>query len=407
MSQNVFTILFLCFFTFSFCSSQTAVDKAVEALVNDPGMKHGSFSFCLIDVESGKEIAGYNSQKSLIPASSLKVVTTATALEILGSDYRFKTNLEYDGELNNGVLEGNLYIKGFGDPTLGSPDFEAADNLETILTKFYRAIKTAGIEEIRGQVVGDGSYFDYAANGRTWIWEDLGNYYGAGAFGLNIHENLFFIKFQQESKLGATPPIAIIEPDIPNLLLFNELQSAKKGSGDNAYIFNGPQSYTGYIRGTIPVGNKLFTIKGAIPDPPFMTAHLLLNFMKEKGVVINGWATTQQELEREGITTNDRKIIYTHQSPTLNTIIKKTNLKSVNLYCEAMLRAIGKEQNGNHNAKSGIAYIQEHWKRKGVSTNGWFLEDGSGLSPRNSVSTYQLAIILQKVAKTPDLFQSD
>lgn len=387
-------VLFLSLYNGLF--AQSKIETAIQNLVNEPVLKNGLVGVAVIDVASGKLIAGHNASISLTPASSLKVVTTGAALAILGADFRFETKLEYDGTIDaNGMLSGNLYLTGFGDPTLGSKEFEAVPDLESIMELFCTEIQKAGIKEIKGLVVGDASYFGTEASGRTWAYEDLGNYYGAGAYGLNIMENMFYAKLQQKGKLGSQPGIAKLDPVIPNFFIINELSSAEKGTGDNAYIFGAPYNYTAYIRGTIPVGTGTFTIKGAIPDPPFMAAHSLLYALTKKGIKTSRVATTQLQLDLEKQQRQKRITIYTHQSPSLKEIVKETNIKSVNLFCEAMLRMLGKKEKGEGTPEAGIEVLMEFWQKKGLVTDGFFIEDGSGLSPYTVVSTQHLATVMR------------
>ena len=400
---------FVFFFTIILFSangwSQTSLNKAISKLANDPVLQFGRLGISVIDVESGREIAGYQSNKTMVPASSLKVLTTGVALDVLGSDFTFKTALQYDGTIDaDGTLHGNIYIKGYGDPTLGSHQFEEAMSLEIVLQKMVEAIQKKGIKKINGKIIGDGAYFDSTVNGRTWLWEDLGNYYGAGAWGLNFHENLYFLRFQQNPKLGGQPEIVETTPLIPNLLLINEVKSGERNSGDNAYIFGSPYSYTRFIRGTIPIGNELFTIKGSIPDPPFFAAFSLMNAMEAAGIQTNHQATSQAQLSLDGFLTKDRSTILTLSSPKLSKIVSITNLKSINLYCESLLRMLGQKEKGEGSAEAGLEVIYEYLKNKGINTDGLFLEDGSGLSPRNAVSAKHLATIMQHFAKEARVF---
>ncbi len=399
MKRIVFTtVLFLCFSFEIF--SQSQIERTIKKLVNEPALKNGSVGVAVIDVETGKLIAGHDAKKCLTPASSLKVVTTGAALAILGPDFQFETKLEYDGFIDeNGTLKGSLYLTGFGDPTLGSSEFDEVPDLEKTMQLFCTEIQKAGIKKIEGLIVGDATYFGTAASGRTWAYEDLGNYYGAGAYGLNILENMYYVKLQQKTKLGSRPPVSSTEPSIPNLLLINELTSAEKGSGDNAYIFGAPNNYTAYIRGTIPVGSGTFTIKGAIPDPPFFAAHALMYALEENGLSTFRQATTQLQLDLEQEQKAKRTTIHTHKSPTLKSIVKETNLKSVNLFCEAMLRILGKKKKGKGTPEAGIEVLLEFWKKKGLKTEGFFIEDGSGLSPYNAVSTQHLATVMRLIYK--------
>ena len=395
--MNRFIITIILFTLFLPTVISQGLNDAIQTFANDASLKYGTSSVSIIDVESGKLLAGHNSKMGLTPASSMKVITTASALHFLGRDFKFKTELQYDGSIDaDGTLNGNLYIKGSGDPTLGSHQFKSAETLDVVIGKFVKAIQAAGIKKINGIIVGDASYFGTLVDGRKWLWEDIGNYYGAGAFGLCIQENMYFIDFQQVNSLGATPPIEKIRPYIPNLMMMNEVKSDKKGTGDQAYIFGTPYSYTRFVRGTIPVGNKIFTVKGAIPDPPFFAAQYLMKFLEKENIQTNKMATSFFEMQRTGVA-NDatRNTIYTYESPTLDKIVKFTNEKSNNLYCEAMLRMIGKKEKGEGSAEAGLKAIYEFLENGGMNTDGFFMLDGSGLSPVNSVSSYNLAKAMQ------------
>jgi len=387
--------------------SQSRLPAAIESVAKYPDLQTGDLGVAVIDVESGKVIAQHGVDKSLIPASTLKTVTTASAVHFLGADYRFRTELQYDGEITaDGTLNGNIYIKGYGDPTLASPDMEGVLELDELMQLFANAITEAGIQRINGKIVGDASYFTTAVSGDGWQWSDLGNYYGTGAWGLTIHENLFYLHFQQTSRLKATPEITGTSPYVPNLLFINEVRSAGANTGDNAYIYGGPYDYTRFVRGSIPVGSGRFTIKGSLPDPAFFAAHYLMQFLEKSGISTSKLVTTDLEMRRTEERDGERKTLTTHLSPPLSEIIQRANYKSVNLYCEMLLRAIGVVADERGSDTSGKEAIEELWESKGLDTEGWFFEDGSGLSGRNGITALQLAKILQLAAKDPKIFPS-
>jgi serine-type D-Ala-D-Ala carboxypeptidase/endopeptidase (penicillin-binding protein 4) len=385
--------------------AQSHIQQAVNALANDPALKHAGLGVCVIEVESGRILAGHQAEMSLVPASSLKVVTTATALGILGPDYTFKTELQYDGEIDaRGNLKGNLFLRGYGDPTLGSDQMEGTPALEEVSARFRMVLQQRGIRHIDGYVVGDASWLGNDVNCRSWQWNDLGNYYGAGVWGLNIHENLYYLRFRQSSRLGATPAIGLIEPEVPGLSFYNEVKSAKSGSGDNAYIFGGPYTYERFVRGTIPVGSGLFSIKGSLPDPPLFAAYHFKRSMESIGITSSREAVTQLELDSRGFKSGERKVLFTHYSPPLNKIVERANIKSVNLYCESLLRALGKNQKDDGAIEAGIEVIENYWTGRGLKMDGCYLEDGSGLSARNAVTTLFLATLMREVARDEKVF---
>ncbi|MGK0388912.1 MAG: D-alanyl-D-alanine carboxypeptidase/D-alanyl-D-alanine-endopeptidase (penicillin-binding protein 4) [Maribacter sp.] len=392
-------LLFLICLIHSFVIAQNPIDKSIEKIVADPVMKHASISMTVMDVETGEIISSYQPNLSIPPASSMKVITTATALAILGKNYTFKTELQYDGSISNGVLQGNIYIKGFGDPTLGAELPKGNIQHKELMLQFVSVIKALGIQTIEGRVIGDGSYYNTESTPDSWQWNDIGNYYGAGVSGLNINANTYELSFRQNASLGKAPKVERTVPSLHNALFVNEVTSASKGSGDNCYIYGAPYQNTRFLRGTIPVGTGIFKVKGSLPDPAFTTAALLLDALEEQGVKTSKRATSQFELtQNEGKTSNStRETIYTHRSKSLFDIAKVTNEESINLYCEAMLKAIGQKQGNKGTREKGIEALVEFWEDRGVDMDGFYMEDGCGLSTRNGITSKHFAEILRKI----------
>ena len=158
----------------------------IYKLQDDPDLIHGVWGICVLDVKKDSVMADYNSGTGLVPASSLKVVTTAAALSLLGENYRYETRIQYDGILDsiNGILYGNLYIRGSGDPSLGSKYFIKEKDTVQLSHKWAGLLVAKGIRKIEGAVIADPTIFDPHDVPDTWIWGDMGNYYGAGAGGL-------------------------------------------------------------------------------------------------------------------------------------------------------------------------------------------------------------------------------
>jgi serine-type D-Ala-D-Ala carboxypeptidase/endopeptidase (penicillin-binding protein 4) len=363
----------------------------VAALAADPQLKYASISFYAVDINKNSVEAELNPDMALIPASSMKVITTSTALGVLGGDYQFRTLLQMDGAIENGVLRGNIYIKGGGDPCLGSPIMASVPNTESLMNTWVAAIRKAGISRIEGSIIGDDSYFDSNIVPYTWQWGDMGNYYGAGVHGLNINDNMYSLFFQQQNKEGALSSVKRIVPAMPYLKITNEVTFGAKGTGDNAYIFASPYSTEITTRGTIPVGNGEFRVRGAIPSPPYYAAFALETALKNSGIAVS-------QSPKVVTTANDagRQTFHTYLSPPLLDIVKHTNEESRNMYCEAFVKAIGLKAKNSPSMDKGLAAITEFWIRRGVDMNGFFISDGSGLSARNNISARTFTQIMSK-----------
>ena len=374
-------------------TAQTKLQATLKALQQDPEMRYASIGFCAIDVKANTLYASLEPDRALIPASSMKVITTGAALATLGSTYRFKTYLEYSGRLSNGTLKGNLYIRGTGDPCLGSPIMEGVPGRQQLMATWIAAIRRAGITRVEGRVVGDGSYFDEQIIIPTWQWGDIGNHYGAGVSGLNYHDNLYYLYFERNSTFGATPKVSHTDPILPNYAFDNYVTQAGSRTGDNAYIYAAPFGQRATIRGTIPKGTGTFDIKGALPEPALLCAQDLEAALKQAGIAVTQPATTQRVLKDK----QNRRKIYTHESPTLAAICKHTNEDSRNMYCEALLKAMGNKVKGAATTDNGIAVVMDLWRNRGLEMQGFFMKDGCGLSARNGVSARTFAAIMRKM----------
>lgn len=399
MRKIFLPLVFLASFSLA-AKAQNLLQTAIHAWVADKDLTQAGVSIAVIDAGNRQLVASWDPNGLLAPASSIKVLTTATALIVLGEDFRFATELQYDGHIDSkGVLRGNLYIKGYGDPVLGSDQMPEAGGLDALMQAFLKAVQQAGIRRIEGSVVGDASWFEGSPAPENWPEEDAGNYYGAGAWALNIHENFYYLPFKQNPRQGGKPTLQDPYPPVPGLAFANEVTSGGKGSGDNAYIYGGPYDYSCPVKGTIPLGSGTFTIKGAVPDPPLLAAQLLSNTLLVAGVEVAGKPST---LKKTG--EGARTVIHTHQSPPLSAIVERANLESVNLYCEALLLAMGKKKQGQGTRSAGIRVIRDTWRDRGLALDAMALADGSGLSAENRVSSYQLAQVIRKIHADPQLW---
>lgn len=380
---------------------QISFQGAVDQLVNHRDLKGADISVSVIDVRGNQLLGAHREKDLLIPASSLKVLTTSSSLLLFGSNYRFRTRLKYSGYIDvDGVLHGDIYIVGGGDPCLASDQISAAMDLDPLLEFFFRSVKKAGIKRITGNIIGDSRFLQGDPTPPDWHKSDVGNYYGAGAWGLNVHENYFYLPFQQTTTIGATPTMKETDPQIPGLTLDNQVKSAGAQTDDNAYIYGGAYEFDRYVTGTIPSGSGTFTIKGSIPNPPLLLAQLLKDRLENRKIQVDGEGTFITK-PHEGVTISQLGNLFTLSSPPLELIIQRANLESVNVICEVLLKDIGKEELGKGTRSSGVAALQRLWKTRGVNLGNITMVDGSGLSRSNRISSYQLAQVIRKTVLDP------
>lgn len=360
----------------------------VKWLLQAPYMRGASFSLVVKDVQEGRTVYSYDTDRLQSPASVLKTVATATALEILGEDYRYPTTLEYDGILENGTLEGNLYIKGSGDPSLGSSHFAPGQN--KFLSTWIAALQKAGIKHITGSVISDESIFDTEGVSIKWLREDMGNYYAPGSYGISIFDNMYKLSLQTGAA-GTRPVLKGTEPDIPFIRFKNYLKAAPVSS-DSAYIIGAPLDDVRYLYGVLPANREAYVLKGDIPDPALYLARYLTDQLQQKGIRVDGSPSCYRiEVEENRWRKGERKEIVTTYSPTLREIASVCNHVSHNLYADALVKTVGLQYKPRRNEMissfgRGVQVVKEYWEKKGLDVFPLRMNDGSGLAPADKVS---------------------
>jgi D-alanyl-D-alanine carboxypeptidase/D-alanyl-D-alanine-endopeptidase (penicillin-binding protein 4) len=212
-----------------------------ELFLSDSTMTNASVSLFVADADSGNVLMSHNPLMNLIPASTLKLITSAAAIELLGPEYTFKTTLGYTGSLKrSGRLDGNIIITGGGDPSLGSEYFK--DHYKDFMSSWLEEIKKAGIRKIKGRIITDDSYYDYEPVAPRWLWEDLGTYYGAGVFGLSVFDNSCKIIVRSSPDSSHVDLIGIT-PGLYDYKFTNRLSASD--SKENWYVYSAPYSSSG------------------------------------------------------------------------------------------------------------------------------------------------------------------
>lgn len=361
------------------------VRSHTKAIANHKDLQHGHFGFLLCDLDSSTVLHDVNGNKSFIPASTLKVATTAAALDILGPEYTFKTKLSYSGTIEDTVLKGDLVIIGGGDPTLYSGRFVH----ESFMTWVINQLNKANIKQIDGTIRIDGSRYDRNLP-HNWIWGDVGNYYGAGAYGFNFMDNTFHI-YYKSGTAGTKAKLKRIDPPLSGVSLNSTVEAAAISS-DQAYIYPLPGSQESIIKGQIPQNRSEFRVRGSMYDPGWWFASLM-----EEQLLQNGIRSKQGFVAQSStVPIPTEKLLGVYSSPKLKTIVEITNLVSMNLYAECLAKemAVQKGTKGC-TTEDAVKTIVAHWASKGVAVRGWKMSDGSGLSRNNTITPRQMNGILK------------
>jgi len=363
--------------------SLTTVDFVKEWLVDDI-FKPASVSITVYDLNEDKYLIEENSEKVLTPASTQKLFSTAIALHSLQPDHQFETKLAYTGSYQDGILRGDIYIFPNLNPTLASERF--GRDLSEITGAIKNWLIENKIKVISGVKVIDPT-MEKETLPRTWIWEDIGNYYGANPCGTVFNENIVELYFES-GEAGKPTKIVKTNPALP-LLKFENRVLGSEIKKDLAYCFGGPFDKGLVIEGTIPANRKNFKVKASLQRPQKGLAYLVYEALKNEGVVVKGQYTAYPTPKK---TSKQFAVV---KSATVGEIVKETNHKSVNILAENLLQ--------NSHRFSGSELDKEKWAKGylkskfGIDVNGMKLFDGSGLSHFNSVSSKQLVQLLVKM----------
>lgn len=376
---------------------RSKIQQAFQEFQHQENLKNGISSLMVCDGKTGQTIYAANENMGLATASTMKVITAATALDFLGTNYQFKTTLYYTGAIDDtGVLNGNIIVTGTGDPTLGSERYPQT-TADSILRKWTTAIKKAGIQHISGAVIADDRLYNGNQTPGGWIWTDIGNYYGAGISALNWRENAFGIDFRPAAKVGAKAEIVNDTLPLPYLQIINQTTTGRPGSGDNVYAYAAPYSSKIFVRGTYGQDLKK-TIALASPDPAYDLAFQLNEHLNRQGIVAELPPATGTKMD--SIDLSQKQTLDVHLSPTLDKIVYWFNQKSINLYGEALLKTIAYTTAGKTATEDGANYVQKYWNAKlGIKPGEINSLDGSGLSPQNRVTTAAMNRIMQYAQK--------
>lgn len=367
----------------------SAILLSVNFLTSHPITGQANMSVLVQNMSTGEVIDSYRADKVVPPASVMKLLTAGCALEILGPGYRFPTIIEYSGTIEKGVLQGDLYIRGGCDPSLGWKGNTA------FLDKWVRAVKAAGIQRINGAVVADMTMLDGEAQNPGWLCEDAGNYYAPGIFALNYYGNTMNIVLKS-GEPGSIASVVKTEPVVEDVYFINHVR-CDKINHDGAFVSGLPYSRERYLTGVVPSNLGTFGVKGDLPNPGLLLARHLTNRLREAGVPVKRDATYIADYNP---LTPARTELYTHYSAPLSEIIQETNVNSNNLYAEALFRYLGTRYTLPGSIHNSQDLLRDFWRRRGVTIQNAIIKDGCGLAPQDAVSAKTFVQLLTIMARS-------
>lgn len=380
-------------------SGHNHLQQAAESLASGEVFDHASVGIKITRAD-GEILADFQSNRLLVPASNMKLISTGAALSHFGKDYRFPTRIAHDGTIEDGTLHGNLYIVGGADPTLGSRD-SIAVVLDKVFSQWEASIREAGIKKIDGHIIGDGRWLDGMMEEETWLWNDIGTYYGSGVSGLNFYENMISFNASVDfSQKSASVKLSQHYPSTSWMTITQTCSVGEKSTGDRLYMYTSDLAPVAQIRGTYGIdrGSKRVDFSNKFPE--YTCAVYFKNYLQKKGIECSKGAadTKLNTIWSEG---NSLKTIATTWSPTLERIAFETNHASNNLYAETLFRALGKDICGSSGYGDSREAMRMTLNRLGIDSNiGARIQDGSGLSRQNYISADFFCSFLKAMMNT-------
>jgi D-alanyl-D-alanine carboxypeptidase/D-alanyl-D-alanine-endopeptidase (penicillin-binding protein 4) len=389
-------------------SDRDEIEKQLGLFFDDPAYHRALWAVKVQSVETGEILFEKNAEKYVMPASNMKLLTAVAAIERLGLNFKYQTVLATDGEVEDGILKGNLIVIGSGDPTLGarlsSPDRQSIDQGQptAVFQEWADKLKEAGIREIRGDIIGDDSVFDDVPLGQGWTWDNLPYGYSAEIGGLQFNENYVVVWLIPAGEAGGTVEVRAT-PSTSFLKLENQLETIEAYEDWDYQVDREPGSNLAVLKGTVPAGHSPLRLTVSVDNPTAYFVTVLKETLQSSGIPVSGMPRDIDDLTDPPAS---QKTLYVHHSPDLRYIVRVLLKISQNLYAETLIRTLdGREVGKSFN--EGKEEVQEVLTGIGIPSDAYVLADGSGLSRYSYLTANTLVRLLRHAYRAPyrDLFE--
>jgi D-alanyl-D-alanine carboxypeptidase/D-alanyl-D-alanine-endopeptidase (penicillin-binding protein 4) len=391
-------------------STDDELARLINQAIDTSEFSSARWGVCVLSLQDGRLLYERNADRLFTPASNMKIYTTAVALDLLGPDYRWRTSVYAASPADaDGTIKGDLTLYGRGAPDLTSRSRKQAPaSLAQLADDLYQR----GVRQVRGNVVGDESYFRGEPLGDGWQWNDVQWYFGAEPSALSIDDNEVDVEIKPSTDANA-PPVARLSSESADLQLTSEIATVKPGEQLTVGIHRGLSDNKVHVWGEFPEGSKGFGARLSIHDPARLAATLFITALRARGITVNGEARTRnfRVPRNQRFNPSQSTELAFSLSGSQAEITRATNKESINLNAELILRTLGRERgelapetdphptHERGDDEAGLAVIRLWLGRAGIATKGLALHDGSGLSRLDLVTPETTARLLQAAAK--------
>ncbi|HVS82703.1 MAG TPA: D-alanyl-D-alanine carboxypeptidase/D-alanyl-D-alanine-endopeptidase [Pyrinomonadaceae bacterium] len=383
-----------------------ALAREIDRAIDEGDLAQARWGVFVMSLSGGRVLYSRNGDKLFTPASNMKIYTTAAALDLLGADYRWRTSVYSDKQPDNGVIDGDVTLYGRGDPGL---DSYRKDGLPVLALELWEH----GVRRVRGNVIGDESYFRGEMYGLGWQWNDVQWYFGAEPSALTIDANAMELTIAPGSKFGNAATVKL-QRENSYFHLTNNTTTGERAAPATIGINRGLSDNEIRVWGEFPAGGRGFTAYLSVYNPALWAATLFKEALLARGIKVDGEPRSRDFRTAAGEKFDPQKAfeIALAEGRTLGEIVRETNKESNNLYAELILRTLGKERGATApdpdarknrergDDEAGVAVVRSWLDSNGIPTNGLAIRDGSGLSRLDLVTPEATARLLVAVTKT-------
>jgi D-alanyl-D-alanine carboxypeptidase/D-alanyl-D-alanine-endopeptidase (penicillin-binding protein 4) len=408
--------------------AKSSLAAKIQAVLDQPKMANAQWGVDVLDLETGRVIYSHDPDHLFIPASNVKLLTTAAALAIAGPDYRFHTTVESAGKLDtDGRLQGDLVIMGRGDANISGRVMPYQLKTERIspptqvLQELADQLVAKGLKTVDGDLVGDDTFYSAQRYGEGWAYDDLQWIDGAPVSALSFNDNVVFLSIQPGTQAG-DKALVTIDPETTYYEIDNRIVTSATGVARKIGIHREAGSLRILLWGSLPLNDQGLKEAVSVEDPAEFMAQIFRGILEKRGITITGKTRAhhgelaqffdQPELQiPEPVTANSPgstpsalpspQVLAEHISLPLLEDVRVTNKTSQNLHAELALRLIGKLKGGGGSFEGGSAARRQFLLAAGVKSEEFFLLDGSGLSRRDLITPAAIVQVLIYAARQP------
>lgn len=400
MRNIIINIIIVILFSFSISLAQNN-EKGFNELRNQLDDSFGDVNFnnsvwgaYVISLKTGEVLYSLNKDKLFLPGSIVKLFTTSTALMLLGDDYNYKTEVYTDGKIKGNILNGNLIVKGSGDPTLSS---ESSETQLPVFSIWTDRLKQKKIVKIEGNIIGDDNIFNEVYFGKGWLMDYEINWYAPPTGALSYNNNSITVEITPTSPGINADYHFIPENNFLNIVI--DIKTSEENETAEFGYHRNIRSGIYTVSGKIPVKGKSIILQLSVPDPTEFFISNMKESLVENGIEVTGYVTDADN-EENLINYDDLTPLFSHKSGDLIEIITEINKNSNNFYAEQLLKTLGYELYGYGDSKRGILAVKQIMKKAGINTNVINIVDGSGLSRLNLITPKQVVTLLNYIYKS-------